>query len=281
MQQRRLGSTDIFLSPIGLGTVKFGRTEGVKYPHPFKIPTDAEAKKLLIEAKTLGVNTIDTAPAYGNSEERLGQLISKDERKDWIIITKTGEEFSNGQSSFNFTPEHTQFSIERSLKRLNTDYLDVVLVHSDGNDVYNIKHFGILDCLNTLKQKGIIRSYGMSTKTVEGGILAIENSDVVMVMYNPLHTEEKPVIERAHELQKGILIKKALMSGHIQQFNSVTQDKIFTHNLISEKELNEQKQTQVQRAIQFILQEKSVGAVIIGTININHLNEIICDFIQY
>lgn len=286
MQTRRLGNTDIFISPIGLGTVKFGRTEGVKYPQPFKIPSDDQAKALLAAAQNLGVNTLDTAPAYGNSEERLGQLIHPEERKNWNIITKVGEEFINGESQYNFTPEHARYSIERSLKRLNTDYLDVVLVHSDGNDVYNIKQFGILDCLADIKQKGLIRSFGMSTKTVEGGILAAENSDVVMVTYNPVNTDEKPVIEKAYALGKGVLIKKALMSGHIQLLT----------NAISMNEQNEQSKNQsnsnaksnsnsntdtdtdqsqnpVQHSLKFIFQEPGISSVIIGTLNSEHLKE--------
>lgn len=289
MNKKRLGSTDIFISPLGLGTVKFGRNEGVKYPHPFKIPNDEQAKTLLEAAKALGINTLDTAPAYGNSEERLGQLISAQMRKEWVIITKVGEEFINGESHYNFTPEHTRYSIERSLKRLNTDYLDVVLVHSDGNDVYNIKQFGILDCLADIKQKGLIRSFGMSTKTIEGGILAAENSDAVMVTYNPVITNEKPVIERAHALQKGVFIKKALMSGHIQQLtasmkNAVgepsqaqNQNQLQNQNQSKNDENNEKNkenyENPVLHSLQFIFQEPGVNAVIIGTLNKEHLKE--------
>jgi aryl-alcohol dehydrogenase-like predicted oxidoreductase len=242
------------VSPIGLGTVKLGRSEGVKYPSPFKIPSDAEIVALLSYAEDLGINLLDTAPAYGNSETRLGSLLKPSDRKKWVIATKTGEEFENGESFYNFSPEHTQYSVERSLKRLNTDYLDIVLVHSDGNDLYNIQHFGILECLANLKQKGLIRSFGMSTKTVEGGKLAVEASDIVMVTYNPIHTEEYPVITHAKQHNKGILIKKALASGHL--------DKFFNENPI-------------EHALNFIFKEPGVTSVIIGTLNPKHLNEVV------
>ena len=71
-------------------TVKLGRNDGVKYPEPFSIPDDKEAHALLAAAKSLGINLIDTAPAYGTSEERLGTLLAG-EREDWIICTKVGE----------------------------------------------------------------------------------------------------------------------------------------------------------------------------------------------
>lgn len=252
MQKRSLGSTEILVSPIGLGTVKLGRNTQVKYPEHFSIPNDEQAVSLLHFAQNLGVNVLDTAPAYGNSEERLGKLLSSFNRKEWVIITKVGEEFEKGESFFDFTPEHTILSVKRSLKRLNTDFLDCVLVHSDGNDVYNIQHFGVLECLAQLKKQGYIRSFGMSTKTVAGGLLALEHSDVVMVTYNPIHTEEHPVIVQAKKLNKGVIIKKALASGHLNKFNH-------TENA-------------VEHSLKFIFKEP-VSTVIIGTINQAHLQQ--------
>lgn len=249
MQQRALGNTGLNVSLIGLGTVKFGRNEGVKYPKPFELPEDAHIEMLLDCARDLGINLLDTAPAYGNSEERLGKLL-KNTRKEWILTTKVGEDFIEGDSYYDFTPEHAEASIKRSLKRLNTDYLDIVLVHSDGNDIYNIQHFGILDYLFELKSQGLIRAFGMSTKTVEGGILAAQKSDVVMVTYNPIHTEEQSVIATAFTLNKGILIKKALASGHIQKIPGADP---------------------VAVSLQFIAEEPGVSSIILGTLNPVHL----------
>jgi aryl-alcohol dehydrogenase-like predicted oxidoreductase len=67
---RPLGSTGLMVSPLGLGTVKLGRDQGVKYPNGFTIPDDQQARALLNQARGLGINLIDTAPAYGISEER-------------------------------------------------------------------------------------------------------------------------------------------------------------------------------------------------------------------
>lgn len=131
---RPLGNSGLSVSPLGLGTVKLGRDQGVKYPSGFKIPDDQQAQMLLRMARDMGINLIDTAPAYGTSEERLGPLL-RGQRQDWVIVSKVGEEFDNGQSSHDFSAEHTRKSVERSLKRLETDFLDLVLVHSDGNDL--------------------------------------------------------------------------------------------------------------------------------------------------
>jgi aryl-alcohol dehydrogenase-like predicted oxidoreductase len=116
---RTLGTTGIEVSALGLGTVKFGRNTGVKYPTTFDLPSDDSIRKLLAQARELGINMIDTAPAYGSSEERLGQLLTN--RPDWILVTKVGEEFNGTNSTFDFSAQHTRFSIERSLKRLHTE----------------------------------------------------------------------------------------------------------------------------------------------------------------
>ena len=77
--KRAFGETGLNVSPLGLGTVKLGRNIGVKYPKKFVIPNNKEAIDLIYKAKDLGINLIDTAPSYGNSEERLGELL-KDTR---------------------------------------------------------------------------------------------------------------------------------------------------------------------------------------------------------
>lgn len=251
LTRKILGSTDLNVSTVGLGTVKFGRNTDVKYPHVFEIPNDKQAADILAFAKDLNINVLDTAPAYGDSEIRLGKLL-KNQRHEWIIVGKAGEEYDNQQSTYNFTKDHIIKSIHRSLKRLNTDYIDLLLIHSDGNDEQIINDHDVFNTLAIAKQQGLIRYAGMSTKTVVGGLLTLENSDVAMVTYNPSTTEELPVITAAHEQNKGILIKKAFASGHL--------DKLADQN-------------PVQTAMNFILKEPGIGSIILGTINPKHLAE--------
>lgn len=247
---RPLGNTGLTVSALGLGTVKIGRDKGVKYPNGFTIPDDHAVTELLAQARDLGINLIDTAPAYGHSEARLGQLMSR--RQDWVIVTKVGEEFDNdsGESHFDFSPEHVRRSVQRSLKRLNTDYLDCVLIHSDGNDLAIVEQ-GTLDALNDLKKEGLVRTTGMSTKTVAGGIACLDHADMAMVTYNLQHHDEVPVIEHAAAHQKGILIKKAFASGH----------------------LNDTLADPVQESLNQILGTAGVSSIIAGTINPVHLRE--------
>ncbi len=253
MQKIFLGNSSLQVSRVGLGTVKLGRNQGVKYPVAFQLPSDQEIQTLLACAQELGINLLDTAPAYGSSEERLGKLLIG-AREDWVLCTKVGEEFVDGQSEFNFTKDAICNSVERSLKRLQTDYLDIVLVHSNGEDVRLIEEFTVFETLSGLKKKGLIRAFGMSTKTIAGGMLAVDQSDVVMVAYNPVEIAERPVIVYAQQKNKGVLIKKALASGHVDQFSA---------------------QDPVQAAMNFIFSEPGVSSVIIGTLNPTHLRECI------
>ncbi|CAG8864084.1 hypothetical protein PS627_00853 [Pseudomonas fluorescens] len=211
---RPLGSTGLRVSPLGLGTVKLGRDQGVKYPSGFAIPNDDQARMLLAQARELGINLIDTAPAYGNSEERLGPLL-RGQRHDWVIVSKVGEEFEDGQSHHDFSAAHTRLSVERSLKRLETDCIDLVLVHSDGNDLAILEEQDVYQTLAALKQEGKIRGYGFSGKTAAGGLKALERGDCAMVTYNLTEQAERPVLDYAAEHGKAILVKKALASGHV------------------------------------------------------------------
>src|SRR4051812_33573619 len=99
LAQRRFASTGKSVSVLGLGTVKFGRNQGVKYPEGdgFKLPTDAEISSLPDLSLGRGITLPAPAPAYGTAEERLGALLGK-RRKDFFIVTKTGEDFINGKS---------------------------------------------------------------------------------------------------------------------------------------------------------------------------------------
>ena len=246
MDLRPLGNTGIQVSPLGLGTVKFGRNEQVKYPHPFKIPDDRAVADLLNLAQELGINLIDTAPAYGTSQERLGKLLPGP-RDQWVIVSKVGEFFEQGESRFDFSFATTRRVVEESLRTLDTDYLDLVLIHSDGEDLRILEQEGALDALRELKEQGLIRAHGMSSKTLQGGLRVVEEMDVVMATCNLDHREELPVLEAAAEQNKGVLIKKGLQSGHVGGPGGV------------------------EEAMRFIFSQPGVSSMIVGTINPDHL----------
>ena len=247
---RPLGNTGLQVSALGLGTVKFGRNTGVKYPTAFELPDDMAIRNLLAVARELQINVLDTAPAYGSSELRIGQLLSN--RHDWVLVTKVGEEFDGTHSQFDFSANHTRFSIERSLQRLRTDYLDVVLIHSDGNDEAILQNSDCVQTLRECQQRGLIRAIGMSAKTGAGGVLAAQLLDAVMVTCN-LQQQDHEAMQRAHELNKGVLVKKGLMSGHVQtSATGAAQDL-------------------VRDSMNAVLGNTAVHSMIVGTLNTAHL----------
>ncbi|MCP3669577.1 MAG: aldo/keto reductase [Gammaproteobacteria bacterium] len=246
MNKRALGDTGIMVSPLGLGTVKFGRNEQVKYPRPFQIPGDVEVVNLLSQASELGINLLDTAPAYGSSQARLGQLLPGP-RERWVLVSKVGEFFENGVSRFDFSFDTTVQVVEHSLRTLNMDYLDLVLIHSDGDDLAILEQEGALDALRVLKQRGLIRAHGMSSKTPDGGLRTVQEMDVVMATCNPDYLEDIPVLEAAAAANRGVLIKKGLQSGHVAGPEGVA------------------------AAMEFVFSQPGVSSMIIGTINPEHL----------
>ncbi len=250
MPQKMLGRTGISCSALGLGTVKFGRDQQVKYPWQFKIPDDKSIKNLFAFAKDLGINLVDTAPAYGNSEQRIGQLLER--RQDWVICSKVGEHFINDVSLYDFSTKSCINSIDQSLKRLKTDYIDIILVHSDGNDENIIFQTDIFECLDKLKQTGKIRAFGMSSKTSEGGLWCVENTDVVMATRNENDHTDDEVLQRALALNTGVLIKKGLLSGHADQRAGGKG---------------------IEHAINYVFSHPAVNTLITGTISQNHLQE--------
>lgn len=249
LPKKIIAGTDLDVSVLGLGTVKLGRDKGVKYPNGFTIPDDQAALALLQQARDLGINLIDTAPAYGNSEQRLGELLPQLPH-DFIICSKAGEHFDNdsGASFFDFSRDGLIRSVETSLQLLKRDVLDIMLIHSDGNDVSVIEQFKALETLNELKSQGLIRATGMSTKTVEGGLLTLDQADIVMVTHNLEYQGEQAVLDTAVEKNKAVFIKKAFASGHLPEGTDA-----------------------ITESFKLIFANPAVASVVIGTINPLHL----------
>lgn len=250
---RPLGDTGLIVSPVSLGTVKFGRNTDIKYPRDFDIPDENTLAKLLDTARELGINLLDTAPAYGTSEERLGHLLSG-QRDDWLISTKVGEQYVAGESVYDYSAEATRQSLENSLRQLKTDYLDLVLVHSNGDDEEIINHTDCLSVLAQFRDKGIIRCIGVSTKTIAGGLAAVAHCDVVMVTLNFDDRSQLPVLQAASRANKGVMVKKALGSGHINEAGE---------------------------SLRFVLSQAAVSTAVVGTINPDHLRANVLNVTRY
>lgn len=232
------------VSRLGFGSFKIGRNEGIKYPSTYDLPTDAEVADLLNGILDLGCNLIDTAPAYGLSEERIGRAISH-RRGDFVLSTKVGETFAAGKSTFDYSADAVRTSVERSLRRLNTNYLDVVFIHSNGDDTQILTKTDVVGVLKEFRKRGTIRAIGLSGKTIEGAQLAMEWADALMVEYSLNDQSHQDFIIRAAEAGIAVFVKKGLGSGNLP----------------------------AKEAIRFVLGNPGVSSLIVGGLNLAHFRD--------
>ena len=164
MVNRQLGRGGPLVSPIGFGAFKIGRNEKTKYGRPYTLPDDQQATRLLNAVLDLGVNYIDTAPAYGLSEARIGKAIGQ-RKQEFIVSTKVGETFADGTSTYDFSRAAIEASVARSRQTLGVNVLDLVFIHSPGDDLHLLTHTDAVATLVRLRESGAIARIGLSAKT--------------------------------------------------------------------------------------------------------------------
>lgn len=201
------------MSPLGYGAFKIGRNQGIKFEQGYDLPDDAAAERLLNGVLDLGVTYIDTAPAYGISEERIGRFLSS-RRSEFVLSTKVGETF-DAKSSYDFSRQGIRRSVEQSLRRLRTDVLDIVFLHAPINDRAVLADTTAASELVELRERGLIRSIGFSGHTADAFRLAMDNMDALMVEYSLQNDALSPVISEAAAQGKIVVVKKGLGSGRI------------------------------------------------------------------
>jgi aryl-alcohol dehydrogenase-like predicted oxidoreductase len=277
MRYRQLGRTCIKVSEIGFGAWQLGNKRD------WGEMTDKEAEHLVIEALDRGCNFFDTAPNYGqgNSEILLGKAL-KGRRKDAVINTKFGH---HPDQSLNFNPKLIRSSLEESLIRLNTDYVDSLILHNPDFEILtgNTAHF---DELEKLKKEGKIRAYGASVDSSREmfELMQSTNSGVIEVMFNIFHQEPKSAFQQAEEKGIGLVIKVPLDSGWLS--GKYDKESVFTDirsrwdavqvkkrsdllPLISE--ILEADEPMTHAALQFILAFREVSTIIPGMKNQDQL----------
>src|SRR5437870_7973114 len=148
MEKRRLGKTDMDVSVLGFGGSEIG------YEHA----SSETVAELLNSALDAGLNVIDTAECYYNSEELVGQTVSN-RRKEFYLFTKCGHPLGM-ESGANWSKDSILKSIERSLDRLKTDRLDLVQLHSCSESTLGKGE--VIDALQTARERGYTRYIGYS-----------------------------------------------------------------------------------------------------------------------
>lgn len=279
MKKRLLGNTDIEVSEVGFGAWQLGNE------NDWGRMTDEEAIGLVHEAMDSGCTFFDTAPNYGlgKSEELIGKAL-KGKRDQVVISSKCGHHTDDVQS---FEPARLMESVEGSLKRLNTDYLDSLLLHNPPFSALD-QNSPQFEMLEKLKQQGKIRAYGASVDTGKevNQILDHTDSQIIEVMFNVFHQEPLNAMSRAYNEGVGLIVKVPLDSGWLT--GKYDADSTFTgiRSRWSKEEIKQRAElvekvrsiigddaSMVRIALQYILSYKEVSTVIPGARNSQQLQQ--------
>jgi aryl-alcohol dehydrogenase-like predicted oxidoreductase len=206
MRYRELGRTGWKISTISFGAWAIGGTWGAV--------DDTESLAALHKAVDLGVNFIDTADVYGDGRsERLIARLRKERREEILVATKAGRRL-NPHLAKEYNRANLNAFVDRSLKNLETDTIDLLQLHCPPTEVYyRPEVFGILD---DLAQAGKLRHYGVSVEKVEEALKAVEYPNVqsVQIIYNIFRQRPADLFFRvAREKKVGILARVPLSSG--------------------------------------------------------------------
>ncbi len=208
MQYRTLGRTGLKVSVVGLGTMVHAGHFG-----PMK---DSESLSAIDAALELGVNFIDTSDAYGAgySETLLGNALKG--RRDKVILATKGGNVMVGpeRGKRNFAAAYIGRVLQESLKRLQTDYIDLYQLHNPTVDV--IEHGEAWEVFERAKKEGKIRYYGVSINTIDEGVAAVKDgrSDTIQLEYNLLAQEPaEKVFPLAQAANVGIIARIPLRRG--------------------------------------------------------------------
>ena len=206
MVYRKLGRTGWEVSAISFGAWAIGGTWGDV--------DDKESMGALHRAVDFGVNFFDTADVYGDGRsERLLAALRRERKESFFIATKAGRRLSPHNAE-GYNRRNLNAFVERSLKNLKTDTVDLLQLHCPPTEVYyRPEVFGVLD---DMVKAGKIRYYGVSVEKVEEGLKAIEYPGVqsVQIIFNMFrHRPAELFFEQAKKRKVGILARVPLASG--------------------------------------------------------------------
>lgn len=194
VKQAKLGKSNIEVNPIGLGTNAVGGHN--LYPNL----DEEQGKDVVRAAIDNGVTLLDTAFIYGpgRSEELVGEVVKEYDRKDVVIATKGAHYFEAEETKLSNDPEFLKEQVENSLKRLQTDYIDLYYIHFPDDETPKDE---AVAALQELKDAGKIKAIGVSNFTLEQLKEANKNGnvDVIQHEYNLLNRENEHILEYTAE----------------------------------------------------------------------------------
>ena len=200
MKYIRLGKSELNVSRVGFGGI------------PIMRGSFENAAQCLQTAIDLGINYIDTATDYGDSEEKIGQALKKLDRNKLVIATKSPPK----------DVQHLEKCIDQSLKRLQIDEIDLYQFHCINNEEVLKRAIDLLPVLEKAKAKGKIRHIGATVHGVEfiNKVLEMDVFETIMIALNFIVTEAADVaLPNARKKDIGVIAMKPMAGGHIDNAN--------------------------------------------------------------
>lgn len=288
MKYRNLGNSGLVVSEIGFGAWGIGGlTRGAT---SYGSVSDSESRKALKLAYDNGITFYDTAGVYGygHSEELIGETL-RSVRKNIVIATKVG--FSDHNKPQDFSSKNIRRSLEESLIRLKTEYIDLYQLHSPAIEIVR-ENEKIIETLRSLKREGKILAFGISVKTPADSITASNELgfECVQVNFNMIDQRiiENGFLGTALDRGIGVIARTPLCFGFLTgKYSNIKFDsrdhrsswpveqldlwsgapKLFAH-------INKDKDRNLaQLALQFCLSSAAVSTVIPGMITRNDVIE--------
>jgi aryl-alcohol dehydrogenase-like predicted oxidoreductase len=251
---------------LALGTVQFGLDYGVTN-YDGQVTID-KVKSILNYAKDNGIDTLDTAAGYGNSEQVLGEVGVN----DYQVVTKTTS-LKNGV-------DEVIKSFHQSLNNLNIGQVDGLLIH-DINEVKDKEFNGLFKQLNELKRQGLVNKIGFSTYTPEQVDFLLGNFDfdLIQVPFNVFDTRlvESGQLKELNKKNIEIHARSVFLQGVLLSFDSLSD--YFSawgaqferyQGMIREKELS-----LLEYALNFALNIQEIDKILVGVNSENQLREIV------
>lgn len=272
MKLRPFGNTGMNVSEVGLGAWQLANPD-------WGVNDKNEALRIVQKSLEAGCNFFDTAPGYGagRSEELLGQGL-KSVRKNVILCTKFSHYSENHERDFD--AKNVRPVLEGSFKRLQTDYVDILLLHNPPRELMDGKVSAELYTeLEKLKTEGKIREYGVSLdwRIELENVLDTTKSRAAEVFFNALYQEMSPAFSKAQEQGMGLIVKVPLDSGWLSgryrgdhKFDDVrsrwSPDVLARRHDLIEKfaALVPEGTSLAHAALQFVLAQPQVSTVIPG-----------------
>ena len=257
MERRRLGKTDMKVSALGFGGSEIG----------YERASRETVAQLLNSALDAGLNVIDTAECYYNSEELIGDAVG-DRRKDFYLFTKCGHPHGM-ESSANWSKASILETAQRSLQRLKTDRLDLLQLHSCSEA--ELRKGEVIDALQTARDKGYTRYIGYSGDS-RAAHFAVECGafDTLQTSINIADQEAiELTVPLAREKQMGVIAKRpianaAWKTGH-RPIDSYHHEYFERLRKLNYDFLRGDVNRSVSIALRFTLSVPGVGTAIVGT----------------